>query len=245
MATVDDTELITQAAYARRRGCSREAVRRQVDAKHIDAFGPDKLICPKLADAQWAERVRARADSQRAAPEPPPAAAPPGPPAPPPPAPSEATPSPPSSAPQDGGYNSWRVIREKADAEKAQMEAAEMAGRLIDRDGALSALFTAARNLRDALMPVGRRVAARAAAMTNPREVQLIVDEAQREALHTFISRTVPTIAARLARGPAGALPDDLVAEVTLLQPTPIELPRQPVEATLQPQQADPEVTLP
>lgn len=56
MAVVD-TKLMTQADYSRHRECSREAVRKAVDAQRITTFGPDKLIDATLADAQWGKSV--------------------------------------------------------------------------------------------------------------------------------------------------------------------------------------------
>jgi len=70
---VDQTgpRLVTQADYARHRaakglpGCTREAVRKAVEAGRISTMGADKLIDPAVADIQWAQNSRGRMASVR------------------------------------------------------------------------------------------------------------------------------------------------------------------------------------
>ena len=65
-----DAKLISQAAYARHRGCTRQAVRQAVAGKRITTFGPDKQIDATLADAQWQRNTRARTSSKAPPPGP-------------------------------------------------------------------------------------------------------------------------------------------------------------------------------
>ena len=55
-----DTDLVTQADYARHRGCTREAVRRALQSGRITAFGADQRINVELADVQWSRNTRPR-----------------------------------------------------------------------------------------------------------------------------------------------------------------------------------------
>ena len=57
--------LITPTAYARHRGCDEKAVRKAIAAGRISTI--DGKIDPAVADIQWAQNTRARADSRRKA----------------------------------------------------------------------------------------------------------------------------------------------------------------------------------
>ena len=57
-------ELITQAEYARRRGVAKSAVAKAVKEGRITLLGGK--IDPAVADIQWQQNTRARADSGRA-----------------------------------------------------------------------------------------------------------------------------------------------------------------------------------
>ena len=100
-----DTKLITQAAYARHRGCSREAVRQAVADGRIRTFGDKKLIDQVLADHEWARNTRARAGSKPEA-------------------------EPPLPPDQAATYADWRCRREAADAQVAELHLKELAGEL-------------------------------------------------------------------------------------------------------------------
>ncbi|WP_289241706.1 hypothetical protein [Delftia sp.] len=54
-------ELVTQAEYARRRGVAKSAVAKAVKEQRIALI--DGKIDPAVADIQWQQNTRARADS--------------------------------------------------------------------------------------------------------------------------------------------------------------------------------------
>src|SRR3989344_8607738 len=58
-------QLLSKAAYARRRGCDEKAVRKAIAEGRISLI--DGKIDPEVADIQWAKNTRARADSKRTA----------------------------------------------------------------------------------------------------------------------------------------------------------------------------------
>lgn len=218
MAKLDGPTLLTQADYARHRaqrqlpGASREAVRKAVDAGRISTIGDEKLIDPAVADIQWAANTRARTaatagktqsrttqgagggvgQAAQAAPDALTAMA-------------EAAGTPAPSAPAVAAvaapseYSTHRTRREAADAITAEIRAAEAQGRVIEKDPALLAVYTAFRGLRDAMMPVGRKCAARAATMDEPRQIQAMIEAATRDALNSFATKTLASLARRLA----------------------------------------------
>src|SRR5689334_818556 len=119
--------LMTQAEYAKHRGCSAVAVHKAVKAGRISLIG-DK-IDPTVADIQWAANTRARqtnvgksaaavadlvnlAEGGATAPSP------------------QAPPAPPPAAP-DTGYSAARARREHAEAEQAEMELQRKKGELV------------------------------------------------------------------------------------------------------------------
>ena len=63
---VVDVNLMTQAQYARHRGCSKQAVSRAVAGERIRTFGADKLVDPELADVQGQRNTRVRASNRPA-----------------------------------------------------------------------------------------------------------------------------------------------------------------------------------
>lgn len=173
-----DPNLLTQAEYARSRkdrglpGGSREAVRRAVDEGRISAFGPDKLLDQALADSQWARNTRARVgagsgepdllDGDHDASE----------------APAPASTS--SASRGDATYMALRARREAADAERAEMETAKLRGSMLMRDDVDRAMFEIGRELRDALMGCGRRIASEVASLTSAEACEHVLDREHR-----------------------------------------------------------------
>jgi hypothetical protein len=143
-------KLLTQAEYSRHRGCSREAVRKAVDAGRITAFGPDKLIDATLADAQWQRNTRARASTKA-----PPAAPVAG----------------DDHAGAGGSYHDWRTRREAAEAQAAEMRLREQAGELVRADAVRHAHAHRLAGLREALLQIPARLAPVLAAETDQRAV--------------------------------------------------------------------------
>lgn len=166
-----DPNLLTQAEYARHRkaaglpGGTREAVRKAIDDGDISAFGPDKLIDPQLADAQWARNRRARISPQAAGvapaaddlvdqasgvPAPAPAAAPA------------------SAAPiSETGYTAARARREQAEADLAEMAARKQRGELVAWEDVARGGFEVGRDVRDTMESAVNALAAELAAEGN------------------------------------------------------------------------------
>lgn len=172
--------LITPTAYARHRGCDEKAVRKAVAAQRISTI--NGLIDPAVADIQWAQNTRARArPAKQPAPDqatPVAAAAPEAPQQPVPPAP-----------PAEPGYQDHRARRELADAERAELETARMAGRLVDRERGERAVFEAFRELRDALFASTKSQARKVLGLTEIREIELALEDEVREAMAGWEAR--------------------------------------------------------
>jgi hypothetical protein len=173
----------TISQYARHRGCDEKAVRKAIAEGRITAVELDgrKMIDAAVADIQWAQNTRARADSRKQGQK---AAA--------------ATPA------DDASYAALRTRREAAEAQMAELALAKELGNVIEREPAVSAVFTAFRALRDGGLVIGRKLAANVAAMSDTREVQAAIDAALRELFDTFSRRTLPALLAQLA-GPQAA----------------------------------------
>ena len=175
MAQVD-TKLMTQAEYSRHRDCSREAVRKAVDAGRITTFGPDKLIDATLADAHWARNTRARVRGGDEAP----AAAP---------APGAGA----IVANEVGGNTSYeeaRRRRETAEANLAEMKQAEMQGTLIRADAVRAAWAAKITGARDALLQIPSRLAPVLAAESDLVRVTALLEDELRQALAELSSQT-------------------------------------------------------
>lgn len=176
-------ELITQAEYARRRGVAKSAVTKAVREKRIVLI--NGMIDPAVADIQWSQNTRARADSGRAAaPIAQDGVAP---------QPVEETPgSGPDSAPgasASPGYADYRAMREKADAEMAVRANLKDAGLLVERAQVQRGAFDVVRAFRDAVMVIGQRAAPRCIGLGDSREIEHVITEESRKALEGFEER--------------------------------------------------------
>lgn len=162
-------ELISQADYARRRGVAKSAVAKAVKEKRITLI--DGKIDPAVADIQWAQNTRARADSGRAGAaqlslnaDAAPAVidAPEG----------------PESVVAADDYQALRIRRERAAVETAERENQKAAGTLIDRASAVLAVFDVMRALRDSVMAAPQQAAAKVLGLSDTREIERVfVDE--------------------------------------------------------------------
>jgi hypothetical protein len=83
-------------------------------------------------------------------------------------------------------FNAARTRREVAEANKAEMEQAEMQGKFLIKADFERHLFTAGRMLRDTLTNCSRRIGAEVAGSTNPDECEAIIDREHRAALASF-----------------------------------------------------------
>ncbi|WP_428419206.1 elements of external origin [Methylibium sp.] len=171
--------LITPTAYARHRGCDEKAVRKAIAANRISLI--DGKVDPAVADIQWEQNTRARIRRQA------PAAAPAAPQAPADAQPAAGGPDSPPVAPAAGdSYSDHRSRREKAEAERAELEVKKMAGRLVERDKVEAAVFDLFRSLRDRVMAVPRRCAPTVLGMPEVREIELAMEDELRRALDAF-----------------------------------------------------------
>jgi hypothetical protein len=156
-------ELISQAEYARRRGCTEGAVRRAVRDGRIALI--DGKVDPVAADAQWQRNTRPRAGSQ----------------------PADA-PTAPQGARDDGdgegGYWHSKARREKAEAELAELKLAEQQGQLVRADAIRAAHAKRLAGLREALLQIPSRLAAVLAAEPDQARCH---DALQRE-LHAVLA---------------------------------------------------------
>lgn len=176
-------ELITQAEYARRRGVVKSAVTKAVTEGRITLI--NGKVDQAVADIQWAQNTRARADSGRAmaqtgtnqgqatlvdenAPE--------------------GRDMPPAAADGDD-YQSLRVRRERAAVESAERENAKEAGRLVEREPVERATFDAFRALRDAVMNIPPRAAAKVVGMADVRDIERVFTEELRAAFEVAQER--------------------------------------------------------
>lgn len=164
---------LTVSEYARHRGCDEKAVRKQIALGRITVVGEgrERRIDPDVADIQWAKNTRARADSARKAPGGTADASP------------AATAAPAAApAPQTPDYNDHRTRREKAEADMAELEAQQLAGKLVRREPVERAVMELLRVLRDACMASHQGTALKVLGLTDLREIRLALDDGYREA---------------------------------------------------------------
>lgn len=169
---------MTQAAYARRRGVAKSAVAKAVAEKRISLI--DGKIDPAVADIQWAQNTRARADSGRAGATTAPAGGEPAF------ALTNAPEGPESAAPagtaEKDDYQSLRTRRERAEVERAERDNAKEAGRLVDRAEVERGTFDAFRAVRDAVMAAPQRAAPKVVGVSDSREIERVMTDELRTA---------------------------------------------------------------
>ncbi len=179
--------LITQSEYARRRGVAKSAVAKAVAEGRISLI--DGKVDPAVADIQWSQNTRARADSGRAAvatvaaegqstgdgPE---------------------APEAPATA-AAAGYSDFRTRREAADAERSEIELAKLRGRLVDRDSIERAIYDAFRALRDAAFNAPQRAAPRVIGMADARDIEVAFADELRKAFEGWEARMHERLPAR------------------------------------------------
>jgi hypothetical protein len=187
-----DPNLLTQAEYARSRkdrglpGGSREAVRKAVDRGHVSAFGPDKLLDKALADSQWERNTRARTSPTAtggASLQLPIEGA------------SDREPAADGAAPGGGdkpladpSYMQFRMRREEADAQIAEMNAGKMRGSMLMRQDVDRAMFEIGREVRDRLSACARRIASEVASLATAEACEAVVDREHRIVLELLVT---------------------------------------------------------
>jgi pyruvate/2-oxoglutarate dehydrogenase complex dihydrolipoamide acyltransferase (E2) component len=170
-------------AYARHRGVALSAVQKAIASGRIHPE-PDGRIDPAKADAQWDRHTRTaqptsprvttpQATTARPPPVSQPAALPPMPQA--------------SDDARGVDYHKARAVRETYSARLAKLEFEERTGKLISKDEVDIKYFQLARQLRDRMQQIPRKVAPEIVALVvadpDVRGVTDILDVAIREAL--------------------------------------------------------------
>jgi hypothetical protein len=180
--------LVSQAAYARRRGISREAVRQRTvtAAGPIPVHGAKKLIDVAEADALWAATMSAQGAAH---------------------SPAIRGDGLHGLANGDGGSDAVALIAAraavmKAEAELRQLRLSERRGQLLDRAATLARFFAVVRGMRDAWLAWPARIGAELAGVLGVEPGPLMI------ALEPFVRRQLVELAdAQLDPGPASSKP--------------------------------------
>jgi hypothetical protein len=176
---VGTVQLITQAEYARRRGCTEGAVRRAVRDGRISLI--NGKIDPVAADAQWARNTRVRAGSRAtddvnlsgsggtggtAAGD--------------------------NDDDEDSATGYWksRARRERAEAELAELKLAELQGQLVRADDWAAALAKRAAAFREGLLQIPARLAAQLAAETDQARIHGLLEDELRQVMSQLTAAT-------------------------------------------------------
>ena len=184
-AAVDPLEIfmsMSLRAYARHRGVALSAVQKAIASGRIHPE-PDGSIDPIKADAQWDRHTRtAQPTTPRVTTtRPPPVTQHASQPAAPPPQPQA------SDDARGVDYHKARAVRETYSARLAKLEFEERTGKLISKDEVDIKYFQLARQLRDRMQQIPRKVAPEIVALVvadpDVRGVTDILDVAIREAL--------------------------------------------------------------
>lgn len=163
------------------RGCDEKAVRKAVNEGRISAI--DGKIDPAVADIQWAQNTRARipqnaapgaASGQQSIDVSGEAAAM-----------ADAANDKPAA---DPSYMQFRMRREEADAQIAEMNAAKMRGTMLMRQDVDRAMFEIGRELRDRLTACARRIASEVASITTAEGCEAVVDREHRIVLELLVT---------------------------------------------------------
>ena len=160
-------------AYARHRGVALSAVQKAIASGRIHPE-PDGRIDPIKADAQWDRHTRtSQPSTAKVTTARPPAAPPPMPQA--------------NDDTRGVDYHKARAVRETYSARLAKLEFEERTGKLISKDEVDIKYFQLARQLRDRMQQIPRKVAPEIVALVvadpDVRGVTDILDVAIREAL--------------------------------------------------------------
>ena len=169
-------------AYARHRGVALSAVQKAIATGRIHPE-PDGRIDPAKADAQWDRHTRTAQPTtprvttpQATTPRPPPVSQP-------------AAPLPPQTSDDTRGvdYHKARAVRETYAARLAKLEFEERSEKLVNADDVQVKYFNLARQLRDRMQQIPRKVAPEIVALVvaspDVRGVTDLLDAAIREAL--------------------------------------------------------------
>lgn len=171
--------LMTQAEYAKHRGCSGVAVFKAVKAGRISLI--DGKVDPAVADIQWAANTRVRAvQTKMDSPAPLPLA----------------VDLPPMIPGGVDDYLVSRSRREAAEASIAEMKESEMRGKYLHKTEVDAAVFEIARAMRDGLTNCARRIAADVAALNTAEDCEQIIDREHRALLDSMTHRITTRLGA-------------------------------------------------
>ena len=169
-------EPISQADYAKHRGCSRVAVHKAIKTGRI-ALTDNGRIDAQAADAAWLQNSRARIAS---------------------------SPKRPASAPQPddspADYQESRARRESAEAGLSELELGRMSGELLARGRVELAVFHASRALRDQLTTCAGSLGAAVSSLSSAFECEAAIRTAHRKLLEDFMH----SLGKMLGEPPAG-----------------------------------------
>ena len=179
-------KLLSKAAYARHRGCDEKAVRKAITEGRISAIGGK--IDPEVADIQWAKNTRARVSQAPAgnsgqveigiegAPAGSGGAG------------SGAGQAGADKPGADPSYMQFRMRREEADAQIAEMNAGKMRGTMVLRQDVDRAMFEIGREVRDRLTSCARRIASEVASVSTAEACEIVVDREHRIVLELLVT---------------------------------------------------------
>ena len=96
------------------------------------------------------------------------------------------------------GYDTSRARREAAEAATAEIKLAELAGLYLVKSEVDSAVFEAARAMRDGLMNCARRIAADVATLASADECEAVIDREHRALLESMVQVLGEKLGARM-----------------------------------------------
>lgn len=173
-------ELISLSAYARLRGVAKSAVSKAVKEGRISVI--NGKIDPKVADVQWAQNTRARADSGKPSGDLDLEPAAPG------------TVPPPNEegAPVERGkgtrYDNSRAHREEFAAKNQELDYQIKAGKYVDAAELEAEVFKRERMVRDAMLGMCAKAAPELATITDAFELELRLTAFVRTALKDLVA---------------------------------------------------------
>ena len=172
-------ELISLSAYARMRGVAKSAVSKAVNEGRISLI--NGKIDPKVADVQWAQNTRARADSRKASDD----------------LDFDDAARPASAAAEEGvatargkgsRYDNSRAHREEFAAKNEELEYQIKAGKYVDAAELEAEVFRRERMVRDAMLGMCSKAAPELATISDAFELELRLTAFVRTALKDLVN---------------------------------------------------------
>lgn len=162
------SNLLTQADYARHRGCTPPTVHRAIKDGRITLI--NGKIDPAVADREWdantdhqmRENALSRVTKSKE---------------------EEALTHGEEAAKNGDTYLAWKTRRERAEALRSELAHAQASGELYEKAAADRAAKTMARLLRDRLFGIASRVSAELAGLSDPAAIEALLNRELRAAL--------------------------------------------------------------